>query len=297
MGRAPEAAAAGRAPSGLGRSLVRVLTDPVHLCGDLWQVAGSSLTHPYDAAGYLWLGEGGPLLVDCGSGLGHARLLAGLAFLDVVPSELTCVLATHGHFDHVSGVARLRADGAPGLPLLLAAEEHEAVEAGCGVRTAARLLYDQPFPPLRVDGVPADGPLASLPTPGHSPGSTSFLVEAGGRRVLLAGDALWGGFHPLLGSDMAAWHRSLAALVRAAPDAMSFGHGVHHLVEDAAAKIAAAAQRLGWLYDPWFERPSGVSPSASTSVLSLSSDFSASPSAPPSATLPTTFPIGPPGRS
>lgn len=274
------------------------MTGPVHLHGDLWQVAGAGLTHDWDAAAYLWLGDGGPLLVDAGSGLGHRRLLEHLAFLDVVPAELTMVLATHGHFDHVAGVAALRDDGAPDLPLLVAAPEDRWVAAGDPVRTAAKLLYDAAMPALRVDGAPADAaPFAVLPTPGHSPGSVSYVVTTGGRRVLLAGDALWGGFHPLLGSDMDAWHASLAQMADAGADALGFGHGVTWLVEDTPAKLRLARAQLGVLYDPWFARPAGVSPSASTRVLSLTSDASASPSAPPSAALPTTLPIGPPGSS
>lgn len=230
---------------------------PVHLCGDLFQVAGGDLTHPYDAGAYLLRGTE-CVLFDCGSVEGHSALLVNLRRLGVAPRDLTAVYATHGHYDHVSGLARLRAEA--DVPLWLHPAEHEAVRSGDGLRTSATLLYDRPFPPLSVehalsDGQTLPGGVRVLHTPGHSPGSVCFLLETGGRRVLLAGDTLWGGFHPALGSDIDAWRRSLDRLLLERFDVMSFGHVVSHLVLDAHAKVAAARDRLGVLFDPWFVPP------------------------------------------
>jgi hydroxyacylglutathione hydrolase len=224
---------------------------PVHLCGDLYQVAGGDLTHPYDAGAYLLLGER-PVLFDCGSVEGHGALVANLRRLGVEPRDLAGVYATHGHYDHISGLAPLRelAD----VPLWLHPAEHEAVRSGDALLTAARPLYDRAFPPLEVDHALVEGE-GVIHTPGHSPGSVCFLLETGGRRVLLAGDTLWGGFHPALGSDIEAWRRSLDRLLFERFDVMSFGHVVSHLVLDAHAKVAAARERLGVLFDPWFEPP------------------------------------------
>ena len=232
--------------------------DPVHLCGELYQVAGGDLTHPYDAGAYLLRGAE-CVLVDCGSLDGHAALVANLRRLGVAPSDLAGVYATHGHYDHLSGLARLRqlAD----VPLWLHPAEHEAVRAGDGLRTSATLLYDRAFPPLTVehslrDGQTLPGGVRVIHTPGHSPGSVCFLLETGGRRVLLAGDTLWGGFHPALGSDIEAWRSSLDRLLLEDFEVMSFGHVVSHLVLDAHGKVAAARRRLGVLFDPWFMPPS-----------------------------------------
>jgi hydroxyacylglutathione hydrolase len=223
---------------------------PVHLCGDLYQVAGGDMTHPYDAGAYMLLGPR-PVLFDCGSVEGHRALVANLRRLGVAPGDIAAVYATHGHYDHVSGLAPLR-ELAP-IPLHLHPAEHEAVRSGDDVMTTARPLYDREFPPLEAEDF--DGGVRVIHTPGHSPGSVCFLLETGGRRVLLAGDTLWGGFHPAFGSDIDAWRRSLDRLLLEDFDVMSFGHVVSHLVLDAHAKVADARERLGVLFDPWFVPP------------------------------------------
>jgi hydroxyacylglutathione hydrolase len=105
---------------------------PVHLCGDLYQVAGGDLTHPYDASAYLLMGAR-PVLFDCGSVEGHQALVANLRRLGVEPGDLAAVYATHGHYDHLSGLAPLRelAD----VPLHLHPAEHDAVRSGDAVLT------------------------------------------------------------------------------------------------------------------------------------------------------------------
>jgi glyoxylase-like metal-dependent hydrolase (beta-lactamase superfamily II) len=144
---------------------------PVHLCGDLYQVAGGELTHPYDAGAYLIRGAE-CVLIDCGSADGHAALLANLRRLGVAPSDLAAVYATHGHYDHISGLAPLR--GLADVPLWLHPAEHEAVRSGDDVATSAAFLYDRIFPPLSVehalhDGQTLPGGVRVIHTQGHSP--------------------------------------------------------------------------------------------------------------------------------
>lgn len=228
----------------------------VPLVGDLYQVAGPELTHPWDANGFLLMGEE-PTLIDCGSVLGAEALLANLATLDVAAGDVRRVLATHAHWDHLSGAAALQATGTE--VWLHAAETYQA-ETGDPERTAS-FLYDQAFPTVRVDRVLAGGEVLEVGehevrafhTPGHSPGGLSFLIQQGTVRVLIAGDTVWGGYHQSIGSDMASWHGSLELLVDLEPDMMAVGHVVPGLIFDAAAKLREAQQQLGIYMNPWFK--------------------------------------------
>jgi hydroxyacylglutathione hydrolase len=128
--------------------------------------------------------------------------------LDALGVVVSAIVHTHTHFDHVGCTAQLqRASGA-------AASIHEG----------DRFLYD--LLPLQagmfgmqaperadMDGALVDGcalragsiELAVLHTPGHTPGSCSFVASSGGRSVVIAGDTLfrggigrtdlWGGDH------------------------------------------------------------------------------------------------------
>ena len=108
------------------------------------------------------------------------------------------LFATHSHVDHVGAVADF-----PNAILHLTAQDWEHGN-GTSVMHAT-----QPWPherrsysPVRFHGaaygpfahhadVFGDGSLIALPTPGHTPGHTSFLVNLPGTSVLLTGDTAW----------------------------------------------------------------------------------------------------------
>ncbi len=167
---------------------------------------------------YLLLGAGPPTLIDTGSGRDHSteQLLAGL---DAVRTEfgesigvgdVERILITHGHVDHVGGVADLlpHTDAMVGIhPLdarVLTAFRQRSVLGNrrrlaffrrAGVHpglieklNAAYAIPGQKTDPVPValaldDGVQLDG-LQIIHTPGHAPGHVCIAVGD----VLLAGD-------------------------------------------------------------------------------------------------------------
>jgi hydroxyacylglutathione hydrolase len=138
--------------------------------------------------------------------------------------------------------------------------DREQVEAGDWDGTAA-FLYDRPFPPARVDRVLRDGEVLEIGehqihvyhTPGHSPGSVSFLIEINSFKLLIAGDTLWGGYHPRIRSNIDDWITSLDRLLELDFDVASIGHCPPTLIYDAKTKVREARQQLGVLFDPWFK--------------------------------------------
>lgn len=102
------------------------------------------------------------------------------------------ILATHGHFDHVEGLAALkRATGAPihvhrgDLPLIQGM-------TGQGLLFGVRVEAAPPPDAFLEDGdtVRFGGhSLQVLHTPGHSPGSVSYLMD----KMVFVGDLLFAG--------------------------------------------------------------------------------------------------------
>jgi glyoxylase-like metal-dependent hydrolase (beta-lactamase superfamily II) len=144
--------------------------------------------------------DGSVTLVDAGLRGATRRLVAGLASIGSQPEDVTRILATHAHLDHVGDARRLRARTGGGLHV----HEHDAdyVRRGTAPPRDPTLPLGQVFGYLQrrqssseVDGtfaendvLPVAGGLRVLHTPGHTPGHCSFLHEPSG--VLVTGDAL-----------------------------------------------------------------------------------------------------------
>lgn len=175
---------------------------------------------------YAYLSAGECLVVDPGgSGTALAHELAD--------TRVTLVAATHGHGDHVGGVAALvRSTGAPFA--IHAADAELAARAGEMSEVGRSYDEDAPAPDRSL----AEGDVLTvgtatftvMETPGHTPGGVTLVGGGSAAGVAFVGDTLFPGSHgrtDLTGGDEPTILRSLARMAaQIAPDTtLLCGHG------------------------------------------------------------------------
>lgn len=152
-----------------------------------------------------------------------------LAELDTRGWALSAIWLTHGHIDHIMGVAAVKE--ATGVPVYLHPADRGLYDGLARQGEWMGLSLQAPPPP---DEELFDGQRLRLGaheftvrhTPGHSPGSVSFV----GNGVVLGGDVLFNGSigrTDLPGGDLATLMHSLQAVFLALPDStiVYSGHG------------------------------------------------------------------------
>jgi glyoxylase-like metal-dependent hydrolase (beta-lactamase superfamily II) len=149
----------------------------------LWMVCAYAIRHP-----------SGVLLWDTGIGESPEvdELLAPIRWpvetqlrgFGIQPDEVTVVGNCHLHFDHAGGNARF-----PGVPILAQRVEHATAESV----EDYTLPGITSFPGARYELLDGDAPvwdgIRVVPTPGHTDGHQSLVVETRQGRVVLAGQA------------------------------------------------------------------------------------------------------------
>lgn len=195
--------------------------------------------------------DGSCVVVDPGGGV------AGAVSRTVAEQDLrvAAVLATHGHADHVWDAGRVAA--AAGVPLRLHARDAYRLDDPVGtLGEGAAGVADGLLAALSAAGADAawarpgtepfgdgDGArtadeelvlggvrLVARHAPGHTEGSTLYLLEAAGERVAFTGDVLFAGTvgrTDLPGGDAAAMALTLREVVAALPPRTHVlpGHG------------------------------------------------------------------------
>jgi metallo-beta-lactamase class B len=163
---------------------------PFRMIGNIFWVGS------YDLSTYLITTPQGNILINTGVGDTAKQIKASVEQLGFKLTDTRILTATHGHFDHVAGMAELKR--MTGARLVVSEPDRALLESG----GAADFRFgDTPgarFEPVKVDQTFKDGEKISLGGteltahhhPGHTKGATSFTVnvQEGGKtyRVIIA---------------------------------------------------------------------------------------------------------------
>ncbi|MER8233972.1 MBL fold metallo-hydrolase [Streptomyces sp. NPDC101490] len=179
------------------------------------------------ALGYLVRYPGGTLLFDTGMGEGSPETDAHYGIvrhpLTVPPSAVSLLVNCHLHFDHIGGNQRF-----PGVPALV--QRTELAAARTDGYTIGSLLPGVRW--TEIDGEHEIAPgVRIVPTPGHTEGHQSLVLDHGDRLTVLAGQAYdtAGEF----GTPHRPWLGRLAELAAGRPVRVLFAHD-HDLWEGAS---------------------------------------------------------------
>jgi glyoxylase-like metal-dependent hydrolase (beta-lactamase superfamily II) len=134
-------------------------------------------------------------------GIDHDRSIAvALAELGVEPESIDIVVFTHLHFDHAGGATRAVGDGfEPVFPRARHIAQRTELDAARAAHERNRASYiEENYEPLAaaglldtVDGAAEIAPgISVVPTPGHSHGHQSVLVDGGDAKALFCGDVI-----------------------------------------------------------------------------------------------------------
>jgi N-acyl homoserine lactone hydrolase len=150
------------------------------------------------------LAQGGPLLtLFVGDSRGKRPLVEVMRAAGLDPEDVALALVTHIHWDHIGALGDLpnarvlvnRADLTWAQPFVRGYEHGVMPQQ---LRRAKDRLAVFTFTGPAVDGFEAsfdvfgDGAIVGVPLPGHTPGSTGWLVRgAGGVTYLFSGDTSW----------------------------------------------------------------------------------------------------------
>jgi metallo-beta-lactamase class B len=150
---------------------------PFKILGNIYWVG------TYDLSTYLITTPQGNILINSGLAETVPLIKAGVEQLGFKMSDTKILLATHGHFDHVAGMAALKK--MTGAQMVMSEQDVELLESG---GKADFRFGDSPearFTPVTVDRKLKDGDTISLGGtvitahhhPGHTKGATSFTLD------------------------------------------------------------------------------------------------------------------------
>jgi glyoxylase-like metal-dependent hydrolase (beta-lactamase superfamily II) len=128
------------------------------------------------------------------------RLVQNLKQAGIDPKDIDAVIPTHAHIDHVGGI--MAADGSRNFPnaqIYLTQADFDfwtddkrlgTPGEGSGLTAKKNLLPNRDRIVFYKDGQDVMPGVQAMHTPGHTVGHTSFVVNSGGKSLLVVGDLM-----------------------------------------------------------------------------------------------------------
>jgi glyoxylase-like metal-dependent hydrolase (beta-lactamase superfamily II) len=193
----------------------------------------------------LVYGRAGSLLIDSGTTLTEARAIAG-DVLDIAGTQVSHILLTHNHFDHILGAAAFESADiycAPEVATTMAERADllraDALRYGADVGEVDRAIAAMRVPEHQVSSALVDlgerTVSISHPGRGHTGHDLVAVVAGSDRPVVFCGDLVEESGDPAIDadSDPVAWPETLECVIDAGGEDAVFVPG-HGAVVDAA---------------------------------------------------------------
>jgi glyoxylase-like metal-dependent hydrolase (beta-lactamase superfamily II) len=200
--------------------------NPFRVCDRVYMVGSSDISHGMDCCVYL-VDAGELVLIDAGAGRSTDRLIDNIQVLGFMPGQLTTLVITHAHIDHIGSAADLKERF--NLRVIAHTDDYAAIESGEKVGAEH---YGVRYRPCTVDEKLA-GRLNELVigsikfnfihVPGHTPGSMVVIMESEGKKVLFGQD-IHGPYMPMWGGDPRLAADSLQKIMQLEADILCEGH-------------------------------------------------------------------------
>ena len=223
---------------------------PYEIMKDIFIVGGPEITDGRDGCIYL-LNLGELVLIDTGAGWSVDHIIGNIKKLGLDPKNLTKIILTHCHIDHIGGVPEIKKRF--GSKLYIHKLDAPPLETGDQVLTAAS-WYQTTFPPTPVDvkfNLPEETltideqKIVCLHTPGHTPGSIGIYLDKEGKRILFGQD-LHGPLLSEFGSNLEDYGRSTKKLLDLDSDILCEGHfGIYKTKKDVKNYILSYRRQYG----------------------------------------------------
>ncbi len=199
---------------------------PFRVCEKVYMVGSADISSGLDCCVYL-VDAGELVLIDAGAGKSTDRLIDNIQALGFMPEQISTLIITHAHIDHIGSAADLR--DRFNLRVIAHMQDSEAIESG---KKVGAEHYGVRYRPCHVDEklsgqlnelVIGSIKLNFIHVPGHTPGSMVVVMESGGEKILFGQD-IHGPYMPMWGGDPQLAAKSLERIMEIEADILCEGH-------------------------------------------------------------------------